>query len=62
MTMDMTESRKRGAKPYVKPVLRAIELAADEVLGFGCKLEASGLAVAGDFPPCAANGCELGGS
>lgn len=40
----MTEEQKQEAKrrPYRKPKVRVVELAAREVLGMGCKTNSSG--------------------
>lgn len=51
---------KKIKKPYEKPRLRAIELAADEVLGVGCKTNQGGFNVGGS--PCMANQCVKKGS
>ena len=51
---------EKGKRVYEKPRLRTIELAAEEVLGVGCKLAGGGF----DFgaAPCAANNCSQLGS
>ncbi|MBN1670754.1 MAG: hypothetical protein JXR37_06970 [Kiritimatiellae bacterium] len=54
------EQDARRRRPYEKPQLRKIELAAEEVLGGDCKLPTGGIAFGA--VPCPANGCELGGS
>ena len=48
-------------KPYQKPRLRIIELAAEETLAVGCKTAIGGMAVGG-LPPCLTNGCAGVGS
>lgn len=56
----MVSDRDRQYREYEKPRLRVIELAAQEVLGAGCKLEFSGVAPLA--APCEANNCELKGT
>ena len=56
----MASDRDRQYREYEKPRLRVIELAAEEVLGAGCKLEFSGVAPLA--APCEANNCELSGT
>jgi len=51
------ETRKQ---PYVKPEVKTIELAAEEVLGLGCKLVDGGTAATAS--PCPALGCAGQGS
>lgn len=48
-------------KPYEKPSLRIIELAAEEVLGIGCKT-ASGNSATGASPCFPGNNCSQQGS
>ena len=55
---DLREKQKRT---YEKPQLRVIELAAEEVLGFGCKLSSGGRAV-GSPANCVSNGCHVAAS
>ena len=58
------ESRKddrREKRAYEKPQLRVIELATEEVLGFGCKLVSGGHA-SGSPANCISNGCHVGAS
>jgi hypothetical protein len=50
------ENKKR----YEKPLLRVIDLEADQVLGAGCKLDSGGLAPGST--PCVANYCSQAGS
>lgn len=45
--MTMPTERDDGKRPYEKPLLRTIELVAEEVLGIGCKLEDGGEAPLG---------------
>ena len=52
---------KRERRPYVKPRLRPIELAADEVLGGGCKFSDGGSDF-GSPTNCVSSGCEFAGS
>ena len=40
--MSDTPARKRRKQPYEKPVLRVIDLAAEEVLAVGCKTQRAG--------------------
>ena len=47
---------KNGKKAYVKPQLRCVELAAEEVLAKGCKLVSSGSNVMDNFT-CVGNSC-----
>ena len=55
------EIKKEGEKrPYEKPKLTTIELAADEVLFIGCKLASGGFAFGAS--PCPANFCTQDGS
>ena len=48
-------------RTYEKPQLRVIELATEEVLGFGCKLSSGGHAV-GSPANCISNGCHVAAS
>ena len=54
------EQQERKKRVYEKPRLRVIELAADEVLGIGCKLVSGGSA--SGATPCWANSCGQAGS
>lgn len=54
------EQKKQTRKPYRKPVLRTIELTADEVLAAGCKT--SGTGFNSGAAPCSANNCSAMGS
>jgi len=58
--MQSKQDKENTKTPYEKPRLRAIELAAEEVLGIGCKLESGGFAPAG--PTCISNNCTQAGS
>jgi len=60
MNAQSTKRKHTPRRPYEKPRLRAIALAADEVLGGNCKLIGGGFDVAAE--PCVANNCELPGS
>ena len=51
---EMREQRQ-ARKPYQRPVLKPVELAAAEVLAQGCKQRLSGSAFGGT--PCAVNNC-----
>ena len=56
-------STERPRKPYAKPRIRIIELAADEVLSVGCKNGASALRPSGALDPCGlSNHCAALGS
>lgn len=59
--MKFDEEMKKSKKPYEKPMLRTIELAAEEVLAVGCKLASSGTAF-GAPANCIANSCAGPGS
>lgn len=52
--------KKNTKEPYEKPQLRAIELAAEEVLGVGCKSNQGGFNVGAS--PCQRNQCVKKGS
>jgi hypothetical protein len=58
--MEVVMTEKCDKKTYVKPELRSIELAADEVLGVGCKSNKGGFNVGAS--PCLANKCVKKGS
>jgi hypothetical protein len=54
---DKSEAQRRR-QPYEKPRLRAIELAADEVLSTGCKMVAGGTGYSKLAPPpCKTGNC-----
>lgn len=55
-------SQKGSAKlPYEKPAIKTIELAAEEVLGIGCKTGA-GIAGVPDATICLYTSCDQNGS
>lgn len=56
----MAEKQTSGKKTYERPQLRKVSLAADEVLGVGCKTTQGGFNVGGT--PCMANQCVKKGS
>jgi hypothetical protein len=58
--MKSEREKEKRKKPYEKPRLTTIELAAEEVLGVGCKLELSGVAFGAS--PCPSNFCLQAGS
>jgi hypothetical protein len=58
--MKSDEEKEKRKKPYEKPRFTAIELAAEEVLGVGCKLGLGGSAFGGT--PCPVNYCMQAGS
>ncbi len=58
-TMKPRESNEK--QPYEKPRLRAIELAAEEILAIGCKSTA-GTAPGSNNPPCMIRHCSGKGS
>ena len=55
------ENDRRSKRIYEKPQLRVIELATEEVLGFGCKL-VSGSHAVGSPANCISNGCHVAAS
>ena len=55
--MEKKTVEKNEKKPYVKPRLRCVELATEEVLAKGCKLASSGANVSDDFTCGIGNGC-----
>lgn len=59
MKDDFTHTATKPA--YEKPMLRVIELTADEVLAIGCKTATSGAAPVKP-PPCMAHRCVKAGS
>ena len=59
--MKFDQEKEKGKRHYEKPMLRTIELAAEEVLGVGCKLATSGSAVL-YATNCIGNGCAVSGS
>lgn len=57
--MNNCDCKKEGKQAYEKPELRVIELAAEEVMGIGCKSNVS----AGPAGLCASGtGCSVVGS
>lgn len=54
------QDKKRTNEPYEKPVLRKIDLIAEEVLAVGCKSQVSGSAPRGT--PCMVSNCSKRGS
>ena len=54
------KNENKAKRPYEKPAVRTIKLAAEEVLGVGCKTSQGGFNVGGS--PCMANGCVKKGS
>jgi hypothetical protein len=57
----MQNEAVQAKKPYEKPTLHVIDLAADEVLGIGCKSSRGGKAAG--YTGCGlANGCAKTGS
>jgi len=59
--MKNDNEKKENKLEYEKPRLRAIELAAEEVLATGCKTSASGTAFGGG-PTCIIRNCAGAGS
>lgn len=53
----MSDKSKEKKKPYVKPVVHVIEIAADEVLAVGCKTDG----LAGPNQPIFGNTCTAPG-
>jgi len=53
--MPIEQNKQKAKKVYKKPKLRKIELAADEVMGIGCKLSDGGFSL--DAAPCNINNC-----
>ncbi len=51
--MNSKNDNSAGRLPYEKPVLRTINLVAEEVLGVGCKLQTGGSAIG--FPAACIN-------
>lgn len=55
--------REKEKKPYEKPEIRAIDLAADEVLAVGCKTPTTfPVSGGGPAPGCLTNTCSQDGS
>lgn len=59
--MDPDQQIMQPKRPYQKPRLRTIELAAEEVLAVGCKATA-GIGGFGNPVSCTAAGCSSPGS
>lgn len=57
--MKIDNKKEKSKQAYEKPMLRTIELAAEEVLAVGCKTTSS--PAFGSFP-CAARPCSAAGS
>ncbi len=55
------DGKREGRMTYEKPILRIIELSAEEVLSVGCKSSSGGFSVASP-PPCIAHTCAGPGS
>jgi hypothetical protein len=58
--MKFDQGKEEGKRPYEKPMLRTIELAAEEVLAGGCKVAGGGSAPLG--ATCLAVPCVDSGS
>lgn len=54
------EDKERKGLPYEKPILRTIELRAEEVLVVGCKLDSGGFNVGAT--PCTFASCVSAGT
>ena len=59
--MKFDQEKEKSKRPYEKPLLSVIELAAEEVLGVGCKL-ASGGSAFGWPTNCIGSSCASPGS
>jgi len=59
--MKFDQEKEKSKRHYEKPLLRVIELAAEEVLAVGCKLASSGSAF-GWPTTCIGSGCSGAGS
>ena len=59
--MKPQKEKAENKLPYEKPMLREIELAAEEVLGVGCKIEDSPASVP-DMLPCRFTACDQEGT
>ncbi|MBC2717579.1 MAG: hypothetical protein HF978_19920 [Desulfobacteraceae bacterium] len=59
---DKTKTLPTDKKKYEKPILRVIELAAEEVLAIGCKMFDSGINVAQSTNCGIVNNCVTYGS
>ena len=58
----MEKDSAHEKRAYEKPMLRTIELAAEEVLAVGCKAVHSGTAPGSPTPPCMIRNCAGKGS
>ena len=58
--MQTDQKKEKEKRVYEKPRLRTIELAAEEVLGVGCKMTSGGTAPS--ITPCTAGPCVSLGS
>jgi len=56
-----TKNTQRVKRSYEKPKLRVIDLAAEEVLSVGCKLQSGGIA-SGSVINCVSSSCSAPGS
>jgi hypothetical protein len=59
--MKPEQEKEKNKRSYEKPMLRVIELAAEEVLAIGCK-QATGATAFGNAVGCIANPCAAQGS
>lgn len=59
--MEISVTNKQGRQAYEKPILRTIDLVAEEVLAAGCKT-ATGSSTAMGGGSCALTGCGFIGS
>ena len=59
--MNFKHEKDKNKRSYEKPILRVIELSAEEVLGIGCKHASSSPAV-GNAVGCIAIPCSASGS
>jgi hypothetical protein len=59
--METEKKKEMEKRPYERPRLRRIELAAEEVLVVGCKSQSGGIAYLNP-PPCSAHHCAGPGS
>lgn len=58
--MPNKQEDQKAKEPYEKPMMRVIELAAEEVLAIGCKTVP--MPAVGGGPPCSLVNCALLGS
>lgn len=59
--MKFEQEKDKNKRSYEKPILRVIELSAEEVLGIGCK-QATGSTAFGNAVGCIAIPCSASGS